>query len=79
MIRGKKNFLPPTQLVYGFAVLFRVEDACIEKHADERKPLSFAQSNESVDSESVSHATASENVLLLTCVLSRWRLPRVMN
>ena len=38
MIRGKKNFLPPVQLVMGFAFLFRVEESCISKHAGERQP-----------------------------------------
>merc|ERR1711970_746005 len=27
MIRGKKNFLPPSQLTMGFAFLFRLEEA----------------------------------------------------
>ena len=26
MIRGKKNYLPPSYLIYGFAVLFKVGD-----------------------------------------------------
>ncbi|XP_062502377.1 ribosome quality control complex subunit NEMF-like isoform X2 [Corticium candelabrum] len=37
MVRGKKNFLPPTQLVVGFGFLFRVDDSCIDKHLDERR------------------------------------------
>lgn len=35
-IRGKKNFLNPTQLVMGIAFMFRVDDSCIEYHKGER-------------------------------------------
>lgn len=38
MIRGKKNYLPPTQLVYGFGLLFRVADECIARHYNDRRP-----------------------------------------
>lgn len=38
MVRGKKNFLPPTSLVYGFGFLFKLEDGCIESHKGERIP-----------------------------------------
>ncbi|KAJ1821675.1 hypothetical protein LPJ56_001171 [Coemansia sp. RSA 2599] len=38
MIRGKKNFLPPTQLVYGFGFLFRLaDDESIARHAAARQ------------------------------------------
>lgn len=37
MIRGKKNYLPPTHLVYGFGLLFKLEDDSIERHKGERK------------------------------------------
>jgi len=36
MIRGKKNYLPPCQLVLGFGFLFRLTDDCIEAHKNER-------------------------------------------
>lgn len=36
MIRGRKNFLPPSQMVMGFTVLFRLEDACVARHANDR-------------------------------------------
>ncbi|KAI8884094.1 hypothetical protein K501DRAFT_294252 [Backusella circina FSU 941] len=32
MIRGKKNFLPPVQLVYGFGYLFKLDESCIGNH-----------------------------------------------
>ncbi|XP_057335309.1 ribosome quality control complex subunit NEMF homolog [Microplitis mediator] len=37
MIRGKKNYLPPCQLVMGLAFLFRLEDGSIERHRGERR------------------------------------------
>ncbi|XP_015522227.1 nuclear export mediator factor NEMF homolog isoform X1 [Neodiprion lecontei] len=37
MIRGKKNYLPPCQLVMGLGFLFRLEESSIERHKDERK------------------------------------------
>ncbi|XP_049952116.1 ribosome quality control complex subunit NEMF-like [Schistocerca serialis cubense] len=37
MIRGKKNFLPPSHLIMGFSFLFKLEDDSIQRHKDERK------------------------------------------
>ncbi|XP_069118098.1 ribosome quality control complex subunit NEMF-like [Argopecten irradians] len=37
MIRGKKNYLPPSFLVYGFGFLFKLEDGSIFRHKGERK------------------------------------------
>lgn len=36
MIRGKKNFLPPSQLVLGFGFLFRLSEESIPRHVNER-------------------------------------------
>lgn len=43
MIRGKKNFLPPSHLILGMSFLFRLEDSFIEKHKGERKVISSAE------------------------------------
>lgn len=32
MIRGKKNYLPPVQLVYGFGYLFKLDESSIGNH-----------------------------------------------
>ncbi|PIC41363.1 hypothetical protein B9Z55_008810 [Caenorhabditis nigoni] len=32
MIRGKKNFMPPSQLVMGLGILFRMDEESIERH-----------------------------------------------
>ncbi|KAK2500498.1 hypothetical protein MC885_008931 [Smutsia gigantea] len=37
MIRGKKNFLPPSYLMMGFSFLFKVDESCIWRHRGERK------------------------------------------
>jgi predicted ribosome quality control (RQC) complex YloA/Tae2 family protein len=37
MIRGKKNFLPPSPLVLGLSVMFYVDESCIPNHLSERK------------------------------------------
>ena len=31
MVRGKKNYLPPCQLVMGFGVLFKLEESSLER------------------------------------------------
>ena len=38
MIRGKKNFMPPSPLVMGLAIMFKVDESCIPNHIYERKP-----------------------------------------
>ncbi|XP_052768636.1 ribosome quality control complex subunit NEMF-like [Mya arenaria] len=37
MIRGKKNYLPPSYLIYGFGLLFKLEEGSMSRHAGERK------------------------------------------
>lgn len=42
MIRGKKNFLPPTQLEMGLGVLFRLgDDEAIARHKNERRDFAL--------------------------------------
>eukprot|EP00127_Corallochytrium_limacisporum_P006747 Clim_evm17s235 gene=Clim_evmTU17s235 len=36
VIRGRKNYLPPSQLIMGYTLLFRVDDTCIARHLGER-------------------------------------------
>jgi hypothetical protein len=38
MIRGKKNYLPSTQLVMGFGFLFKLDEDSLERHKNERLP-----------------------------------------
>ncbi|CAO3664318.1 unnamed protein product [Umbelopsis ramanniana] len=46
MIRGKKNFLPPVQLVYGFGYLFKLDDASLGNHVKERRYLATDEGEE---------------------------------
>lgn len=49
MIRGKKNYLPPSQLVLGFGFLFKLDDASIAQHAGERRIKGVANEMISMD------------------------------
>lgn len=46
MIRGRKNYLLPDQLQFGFSFMFRLEDSCIEAHRDERKAIVLDDASE---------------------------------
>ncbi|KAL3319074.1 hypothetical protein Ciccas_002271 [Cichlidogyrus casuarinus] len=37
MIRGQKNFLQPSQLVYGFTIMFKLAPDSIERHKNDRR------------------------------------------
>ncbi|KAK3700284.1 hypothetical protein RRG08_033561 [Elysia crispata] len=37
MVRGRKNYLPPSYLIYGFGFLFKLEESSVERHLGERK------------------------------------------
>ena len=50
MIRGKKNYLPPSPLVMGFGFLFKLDDACVANHLGERKIK--GQANEEITGKS---------------------------
>lgn len=54
MIRGKKNFLPPCQLVLGLSFLFRLEDGSVERHRGERRVRQFGED----DDDSLSRQTS---------------------
>lgn len=56
MIRGKKNFLPPCQLIMGFGVLFKLDDDCIAKHIEARRTaqMNRENSNVTIENEEVS-------------------------
>lgn len=47
MVRGKKNFLPPSQLEMGLAVFFRLgDDDSVRRHANERRDFALMQLEE---------------------------------
>lgn len=55
MIRGKKNYLPPSYLVYGFGLLFKLDEDSLERHKGERKVKTLEE-----DLESVTTSTTEE-------------------
>jgi predicted ribosome quality control (RQC) complex YloA/Tae2 family protein len=54
-IRGQKNFLPPAQLLLGFAVIFRISEASKQRHAKHRvqSPDDARQTPVSANAESL--------------------------
>jgi len=49
MVRGKKNFLPATQLEMGLGVLFRLgDDASVARHANERRDFTLMDIEDSL-------------------------------
>lgn len=63
MIRGKKNFLPPSYLMMGFSFLFKVDESCVWRHREERKIKVQDEDLETVSS-SASELVAEEVELL---------------
>ncbi|KAM4663533.1 ribosome quality control complex subunit NEMF [Discoglossus pictus] len=63
MIRGKKNFLPPSYLMMGFGFLFKVDEACVWRHKGERRVKVQDEDLESVTSSNTELA-AEETELL---------------
>jgi hypothetical protein len=43
---GKKNFLPPTQLIMGFGYMFKLEESSIARHLDDRKKRRFDETDD---------------------------------
>lgn len=58
MIRGKKNFLDPTQLVMGLAFIFKVDESCVATHRGERGVRGLEQTEVSQDLEPMPSASA---------------------
>ncbi|XP_051478403.1 ribosome quality control complex subunit NEMF isoform X2 [Apus apus] len=63
MIRGKKNFLPPSYLMMGFSFLFKVDESCVWRHREERKIKAQDEDLETVSSSA--GELVSEEVELL--------------
>ncbi|KAI9260165.1 fibronectin-binding protein A N-terminus-domain-containing protein [Sporodiniella umbellata] len=51
MIRGKKNFLPPVQLIYGFGYLFKLDESSIGNHVKSVEPEDKMESQEAALTE----------------------------
>lgn len=60
MIYGKKNFLPPSPLEMGFAILFRLADASVGNHKDERKDRMLMGDNANTNLKAETESVYSE-------------------
>lgn len=54
MIRGKKNYLPPSHLILGFGILFKLGEECVENHKNERRVRTL------MEDEAVASTASSE-------------------
>ncbi|EME42383.1 hypothetical protein DOTSEDRAFT_73267 [Dothistroma septosporum NZE10] len=62
MVRGKKNFLPPAQLLLGFALVFQISEDSKAKHAKHRlqqKPADHLTTPDLTDGETVAESSAA--------------------
>ncbi|KAF8971959.1 hypothetical protein BGZ46_010228, partial [Entomortierella lignicola] len=60
MIRGKKNFLPPVQLVYGFGLLFKLDESSIGNHLNERHAPRIEDDENSVENTAATKGADKE-------------------
>ncbi|KAJ8394233.1 hypothetical protein AAFF_G00048160 [Aldrovandia affinis] len=63
MVRGKKNFLPPSYLMMGFGFLFKVDEQCVWRHRDERKVKTVDEDMESVTSSTADLLIEGEELI----------------
>ncbi|XP_063700064.1 ribosome quality control complex subunit NEMF homolog [Culicoides brevitarsis] len=59
MIRGKRNFLPPCNLILGLSFLFKLEEGSVERHKNERRVRTFDE--EKADAADLAHAAKEED------------------
>ncbi|KAI7860665.1 hypothetical protein BDC45DRAFT_429820 [Circinella umbellata] len=62
MIRGKKNFLPPVQLVYGFGYLFKLDESSIGNHINDNKRLEQDEEQGVDDEQQISNVQRQNDV-----------------
>ncbi|ESO87754.1 hypothetical protein LOTGIDRAFT_127397 [Lottia gigantea] len=60
MIRGKKNYLPPSYLIYGFGILFKLEEGSVERHKGERKVRTLEDDDSASIVDSVADSEAED-------------------
>ncbi|KAF5892257.1 nuclear export mediator factor NEMF, partial [Clarias magur] len=63
MIRGKKNFLPPSYLIMGFGFLFRVDEQSVFRHRGERKVKTLDEDVEDLSSTTAELLEEGEELL----------------
>ncbi|XP_054651949.1 ribosome quality control complex subunit NEMF-like [Dunckerocampus dactyliophorus] len=63
MIRGKKNYLPPSYLIMGFGFLFKVDEQCVFRHRGERKVKTVEEDVEEVASRTAELLEEGEELI----------------
>uniref|UniRef100_A0A4W6ENY6 Ribosome quality control complex subunit NEMF n=1 Tax=Lates calcarifer TaxID=8187 RepID=A0A4W6ENY6_LATCA len=63
MIRGKKNFLPPSYLIMGFGFLFKVDEQSVFRHKGERKVKTVEEDMEEVTSRTAELLDEGEELM----------------
>ncbi|KAF3701093.1 Nuclear export mediator factor Nemf Serologically defined colon cancer antigen 1 -like protein [Channa argus] len=63
MIRGKKNFLPPSYLIMGFGFLFKVDDQSLFRHKGERKVKTVEEDMDEVTSRTAELLEEGEELM----------------
>ncbi|XP_034713378.1 nuclear export mediator factor NEMF-like [Etheostoma cragini] len=63
MIRGKKNFLPPSYLIMGFGFLFKVDEQSVFRHRGERKVKTIEEDMEDVTSRTAELLEEGEELI----------------
>lgn len=78
MIRGKKNFLPPVQLVYGFGYLFKLDESSIGNHINDRRKLNNEET-ESIEESGQAKELAEEEIATPRAVDDKVNQPQTPN
>lgn len=60
MIRGKKNFLPQTALVFGLALMYKLDENSIARHEDDRKIKTLEEDELVSDKQTAEEAIEEE-------------------
>ncbi|XP_044022519.1 nuclear export mediator factor NEMF-like isoform X2 [Siniperca chuatsi] len=63
MIRGKKNFLPPSYLIMGFGFIFKVDEESVFRHRGERKVKTVEEDMEEVSSRTAELLEEGEELI----------------
>ncbi|XP_034432358.1 nuclear export mediator factor NEMF-like [Hippoglossus hippoglossus] len=63
MIRGKKNFLPPSYLIMGFGFLFKVDEQSVFRHKGERKVKTVEEDMDDVRSRTAELLEEGEELI----------------
>ncbi|XP_071353890.1 ribosome quality control complex subunit NEMF [Trachinotus anak] len=63
MIRGKKNFLPPSYLIMGFGFVFKVDEQSVFRHKGERKVKTIEEDMEEVTSKTAELLEEGEELI----------------